>query len=209
LDAGHQVDLIDPVPRHIDEANDALGSRTGFTATVGDGRRLDFDDGVFDVVLLFGPLYHLQDSNDRAACWLEARRVLAMGGLAFGAVISRFASLLSGLSEDVIFNPEFRDLVLQDLVDGKHMNPPGQEFFTTSYFHHPDEARSEAEEAGFEVEAVLGVEGIASWIPRLEKSWTDPERRRIIIESARAIESEPTLLGLGPHLIVVARTPAA
>jgi hypothetical protein len=88
------------------------------------------------------------------------------------------------------------------------MNPPGQDFFTTSYFHHPDEARIEAEEAGFEVEAVLGVEGIASWIPRLEKSWSDPERRRIIIESARAIESEPTLLGLGPHLIVVARTSA-
>jgi SAM-dependent methyltransferase len=208
LESGHSVVLIDPVPRHIAEAESALGDAADFSAQVGDGRHLEFEDDSFDVVLLLGPLYHLPDRYDRLTCWNEAMRVLRPGGWVFAAVISRFASLFSGLSEDVIFDPVFRGVVLQDLLDGHHENPPGQDFFTTAYFHHPDEARTEAEEVGLSVEAVLGVEGIASWIPRLAKSWADPERREIIIEAARTIESEPTLLGLGPHLLVVATNPS-
>ncbi|KAA3637713.1 MAG: class I SAM-dependent methyltransferase, partial [Armatimonadetes bacterium] len=119
LDAGHRVDLIDPVPRHVDQAVDALGSRPGFNATEGDGRHLEFDDEVFDAVLLFGPLYHLQDNRDRLACWSEAKRVVKPGGWVFGAVISRFSSLFSGLSEDAIFDPVFRAIVEQELDTGR------------------------------------------------------------------------------------------
>jgi SAM-dependent methyltransferase len=208
LESDHSVVLIDPVPRHIVEAESALGDHVDFSASVGDGRNLEFEDDSFDVVLLLGPLYHLPNRDDRLTCWSEAMRVLKPGGLVFGAVISRFASLFSGLSEDVIFDPVFRGVVLQDLLDGHHQNPPGQDFFTTAYFHHPAEAKAEAEEVGLSVGAVLGVEGIASWIPRLERSWAIPERRDIIIEAARTIESEPTLLGLGPHLLVVATAPS-
>lgn len=207
LQLGHDVSLVDPIPRHIDEAIASLGNESGFDAKVGDARRLDFDADAFDVVLLFGPLYHLQDARDRALCWSEASRVVKPGGLVFGAVISRFASLFSGLSEGVIFDPVFRDIVIRDLLDGRHTNPPGQDFFTTAYFHHPDEAKAEAVDAGLRVEAVLGVEGIAAWIPSLEDAWADPRQRQIIVESARAIEDEPSLLGLGPHVVVVARVP--
>lgn len=204
LEAGHSVHLIDPVPRHVDEARSRLGDREGFTAAVGDGRHLDVPDDSFDAVLLFGPLYHLPGRDDRVACWREASRVVKSDGVVFGAVISRFASLFSGMSEDAIFEPVFRDIVRQDLLDGQHRNPEGRDFFTTAYFHLPDEVAPEAEEAGLKVEALLGVEGIAPWIPRLEKSWSDPERRQIIIDAAKAIESESSLLGLGPHLLVVA-----
>lgn len=205
LEAGHSVHMIDPVPVHVKQATHTLGHIPQFEASVGDGRSLAFDDGSFDVVLVFGPLYHLQSASDRLACWTEARRVTKPGGVIFGAVISRFASLFSGLSEGVIFESAFRDMVIQDLLDGRHTNPDGHDFFTTAYFHLPDEARSEPESVGLQVEALLGVEGIAAWIPRLEKSWSDPQRRQIIIDAARSIEAEPTLLGLGPHLIVVAR----
>lgn len=207
LDMGHCVDLVDPVPFLVDQARNRLGGSSGFTAVVGDGRSLPFGDDRYDAALVLGPLYHLTDKTDRLVAWSEARRVCRPGGLVFAAAISRFSSLFSGLSGDVIFDQTFRNTVEEDLVDGQHRNPEGRDYFTTAYFHHPDELRSEASEAGFDVEAVLGVEGIAAWIPRLERSWDDPERRAIIVESARAIESEPTLLGLGPHLIVVARKP--
>ena len=35
--------------------------------------------------------------------------------------------------------------------------------------------------------------------------WKDPERREIILEVARALESEPSVVGCSAHLIVVAR----
>lgn len=207
LNDGHQVHLIDPVPGHVDAARSHLGGRDGFTAEVGDGRHLPVADGSFDAVLLMGPLYHLPERADRIQCWREAHRVLRSGGIAMAAIITRFASLFSGLSSGDLFDPEFRAVVERDLTDGQHRNPGDKDWFTTAYFHHPDEATEEAAEAGFEMEAVLGVEGIATWIPRLERWWSDPGRRQVIIDAARAIESEPTLLGLGPHLVAIARKP--
>lgn len=207
LDLGHRVELVDPVQHLVNQAAGRLGDMTGFNATRADARALPFGNGRFDAVLLFGPLYHLTDRSDRMTVWEEASRVCKPGGVIFAAVISRFASLFSGLSGDVIFDETFRGVVERDLIDGQHRNPEGRDYFTTAYFHHPDEVVAEAVEGGLQVEAVLGVEGIGAWIPRLERSWEDPERRAIIVEAARAIESEPTLLGLGPHLIVVARKP--
>jgi ubiquinone/menaquinone biosynthesis C-methylase UbiE len=209
LDDGHEVHLVDPVAWHVEAARSRLGGRDGFTAEVGDGRHLSASDRSFDAVLLLGPLYHLTQRPDRFGCWREAHRVLRPGGVAMAAIITRFASLFSGLSSGDLFDPEFRAVVERDLVDGQHRNPSDKDWFTTAYFHHPNEARGEATEAGFEVDAVLGVEGIATWIPRVERWWPDPERRQAIIGAARAIESEPTLLGLGPHVIVIARKPRA
>jgi SAM-dependent methyltransferase len=208
LDDGHTVDLIDPVPLHVQQAHERIGINDRFSAAVGDGRSVPVEDNVYDAVLLFGPLYHLSSRDDRLAVWREARRLCRSKGLIFGAAISRFASLFSGLASDSIFDPTFRSIVVQDLEDGQHRNPSSsQDWFTTAFFSHPDELVAEAEDAGVSVEAILGVEGIAAWIPRLERSWDDPQRRQVIIESARQIESEPTLLGLGPHLMLVAVSP--
>ena len=202
---GHDVWLIDPVPGHVEAARSRLGGRDRFAAEVGDGGHLSVAGQSFDAVLLMGPLYHLTERADRIQCWREAHRVLRPGGVAMAAVITRFASLFSGMSSGDLFDPEFRTVVDRDLIDGQHRNPGDKDWFTTAYFHHPDEAAEEAAEAGFEVEAVLGVEGIASWIPRVERWWQEPERRQVIIDAARAIESEATLLGLGPHLVAIAR----
>jgi len=153
LDMGHRVDLVDPVPSLVDQAVNRLGGRTGFTATAGDGRSLPFGDDRYDAVMVFGPLYHLTEKADRLVAWSEARRVCRPGALVFAAAISRFSSLFSGLSGDVIFDPTFRGVVERDLVDGQHRNPEGRDYFTTAYFHHPDELRSEASEAGLDVMA--------------------------------------------------------
>ncbi len=132
-------------------------------------------------------------------------RVLRPGGLIYGAAITRFASLVSGMSEEMIFDYAFRALVTHDLKDGQHRNPIGRDFFTTAFFHHPDELREEAAEAGVNITALLGVEGVAGAMPHLREHLQDERKRKIIIDAARAIETEPTLLGLGPHLLLVGR----
>lgn len=48
----------------------------------GDARDLHFlDDGVFDLVLVFGPLYHLHTREDKVKVLLEAKRVVKKTGL--------------------------------------------------------------------------------------------------------------------------------
>lgn len=46
-----------------------------------------YDDNKFDVVLLFGPLYHLLESSERKECISEIRRVLKPNGKVFASFI--------------------------------------------------------------------------------------------------------------------------
>jgi 2-polyprenyl-3-methyl-5-hydroxy-6-metoxy-1,4-benzoquinol methylase len=205
--AGHVVDLVDPMPRHVAAANALAAEGLTVHARSGDARALAEPGDTYDAVLLFGPLYHLIERAERVTAWSEALRVAKPGGLVFAAVISRFASLFSGLTHDALFDPVFRAIVEQDLTNGRHRNGGVPEYFTTAYFHHPDEVGAEATDAGAEVIELVGVEGLACWVRQLADRWEDPAAREAIVMSARAVESEPTLLGLGAHLLCVARKP--
>lgn len=206
---GHAVHLVDPIPRHVEQAR-ALSSGDGrITAEVGDARQLRADDETFDAAVVLGPLYHLTNREERLRALREARRVVRPAGLVFVAAVSRFASLFYGLSRGFLFDPDFRRIVERDLSDGQHRNPERRpHWFTTGYFHHPDELRHEAEAAEFDVIEVVGVEGLAGWLPQLAARWTDPPSREAIVYSARAIEGDPTLLGLSAHLLLIAQRPA-
>lgn len=112
----------------------------------------------------------------------DATTVLRPGGVLFAAAISRFASLHDGLAQGFLFAPEFADIVATDVVKGTHTNPkrrPG--WFTSAYFHRPDELASEALLAGFDEVSVIGLEGPAGWLTDLdERLATEVDRATIL-----------------------------
>ncbi len=59
--------------------------------------------------------------------------------------------------------------------------------------------------AGLALVELVGVEGIAHWLRHLADRFATAEGRETILFAARAIEGEPSLLGLSSHLIAVAR----
>jgi ubiquinone/menaquinone biosynthesis C-methylase UbiE len=205
---GYRVQLLDVVPKHVRQAERAKarsprGSPDGIT--LGDARELPYPSRAADAVLLMGPLYHLTRRADRRRSLSEARRVLKPGGVLLAVGITRFASVLDGLFFGFLEDPAFRRIVRRDLRDGQHRNPTHHpRYFTTAFFAHPHELEREVSEAGFRVQAVIFVEGFAFWIPDLAKKWRSPAWRRTLLTVLRATESEPTLVGLGPHFIVVA-----
>ena len=208
-DRGYQVHLLDPVGLHVHQAREVAGSGgvAAFTADLGDARELSEPGESQDAVLLFGPLYHLTEAADRRQALAEARRVLRPGGQLLVMAISRFASLLDGLYQGWLDDPQFRPIVDRDLADGQHRNPDPvgrPEFFTTAYFHTPDGLTGEIEGAGFTGVASYGVEG-PGW--PLREEWADPRRRGQILFAARAVETEPALAGFSHHLIAVATKP--
>jgi SAM-dependent methyltransferase len=176
---------------------------------LGDARRLEEADASVDAVLLLGPLYHLTGHADRVQALTEARRVLKPGGLLFAAAVGRYASLLSGVAENLLCDPDFAAIVARDLEDGQHRNPTAKDYFTTAFFHLPAELQSEVNQAGLDVTELLGVEGPGWLLPDIERRWQDPAERERLLEAARAVESEPALLGIHPHLLAVARRPAS
>lgn len=209
-DDGHEVHVVDLAPGHVEQVQRLASPGRAITAEVGDALSLRAGDASADAVLLLGPLYHLTEREQRVRALAEARRVVRPGGPVFVAAISRFASLLDGLRRGFLFDPAFRRIVDRDLHDGQHRNPERRpHWFTTAYFHHPDELPEEAGAAGLEVVEVLGVEGVAGWLVGHLDRWDDPVDRETILFAAQATESEPSLLGASAHLLMVGRHPPA
>lgn len=207
---GHVVHVIDPMPKHVEQTQRLAGPQHRISAEVGDARAVPARDDSADAVLLLGPLYHLTERADRLRALQEAGRVVRPGGVIVAAAISRFASLIDGLSREFLFDPAFRSIVERDLRDGQHRNPDRRpHWFTTAYFHYPDELAVEAGEAGLECVEVVGVEGIAGWFGHLFDRWDTPSSRDAILFAARAVGSEPSLLGASTHLLMIARNPKA
>jgi ubiquinone/menaquinone biosynthesis C-methylase UbiE len=208
---GYSVHLIDPVPLHVEQAAAASEAQPHAPlagATLGDARHLQWDDASADAVLLLGPLYHLTSRDERVMALREARRVLRAGGVVAAAGISRFASTIDGLLRGYLEEREFEEIVERDVAEGQHRNPSGRpEWFTTAYFHLPDELRGEATRAGFTVQALVAVEGPAWVLPDLEGWLDEPERRGRLMAAIRRVEAEPSLLGGSAHLLVVGRRP--
>jgi ubiquinone/menaquinone biosynthesis C-methylase UbiE len=171
---------------------------------VGDARKLDFPDASASAVLLLGPLYHLTDRDDRRTALDEARRVLESGGWLFAAAISRYASLLDGLRGPVFDDEAFARIVEADLADGQHRNDTDNPlYFTTAFFHHPEELTAEVRDAGFTLMALYAVEGAGAFVPGFAERWKDPKSRDRLLDLLRRIECEPALLGVSPHLLAV------
>ncbi len=203
---GYRVHLIDPIPLHIEQAQEHAKATSIPLAsyTVGDARKLENAEQCADVVLLFGPLYHLMETDDRLQTLREAYRVLKPGGILFAAGISRFASLMDGMNRNLLYAKI--DTVEQDLMTGEHYKT-GDNDFTSPYLylHHPHDLRNEVVESGFKEVKLKAIEG-PIWqenlIAELKKNPDGYERLLSILET---IEEEETLIGASAHIMAVGK----
>jgi hypothetical protein len=209
---GYEVHLVDFVPLHVEQAQrafDDLADSSFATATIADARRLPFRAHVFDAVLLLGPLYHLTERDDRIHTIGEALRILRGSGLIFAAAISRFASTYDGIARGFLSDENFRRIVEADVANGQHRNPTEHpDYFTTAYFHHPEELAEELVAAGSTLDGVFAIEGPASWLADYDYWADDPVRRDSLLTALRRVEREPSILGASAHILGIARRAA-
>jgi ubiquinone/menaquinone biosynthesis C-methylase UbiE len=208
---GYKAHLIDPVELHLEQARAHANASGIALASIarGDARKLDIPASTADAILLLGPLYHLTEAADRMRALREAFRVLKPSGVIFAAAISRFASLIDGLREGFFQDGEFRKIIADDLTSGQHRNPVNHPaYFTTAYFHRPEELEGEVRNAGFCDVRVLAIEGPAWSAKRFGEAWGDPTQREKLMEFLSLIEQEPSILGASAHLMAVAKRPA-
>jgi ubiquinone/menaquinone biosynthesis C-methylase UbiE len=205
---GYAVTLVDPVPLHLEQALAAAVDQphAAFVVAAGDARALPLDDESQDAALLLGPLYHLTERGDRVGALIEAKRVVRPGGLVVVAAISRVASVLDGVARDLLGNPDFRAMTLREMGDGQHRAVEGR-WFTTAYFHRPDELRTELLDAGLEVVELVAVEGPAAILPDLADRMADDRLASLVLDSARMIEHDADVLGATSHFLAIARRP--
>lgn len=206
---GHNVTMIELAPIAVEYA--VKNMKIPYTVMVGDARKLNLPDKSADVVLLMGPLYHLQNRNDRKKAVSEAYRVLKEGGLLITAGISRFSTTTWALSKygrenNFIDDDIYMNMIRQELKTGEHNRPKEYPFFIAdAYFHTTDEMKSELYDNGFEIVNYHAVEGSVWITPMLEEKWNDIKSRNRLLDIIHATEHEETIMGMSPHFLVIAK----
>jgi ubiquinone/menaquinone biosynthesis C-methylase UbiE len=208
--AGYSVHLVDSSQRLVSEAShrNAAAKHRLASAAVGDARALPQRDACADAVLVMGPLYHLPEEEDRMSALREALRVVKPGGTVIVAAISRYASALDGLIRRLALDPAFKQIRDRDLIDGQHRNiGESREYFTTAFLHRPEDLVAEMHRAGLTAVSVRGVEGPGWMLQDFDDRWEDEALRADMLEMARKLECEPSIVGASAHLLGVGRRP--
>ena len=203
-DIGHQVHLIDPVNKHIQQAQKrAAKLKKPFKATLGEARKLDFKDEFADMVILRGPLYHLQLKANRIKALKEAWRVLKPAGVLLGFAINHTVSTVTGLLNGMIHDPQFYDMCQSELKSGIH-NPPANwpGILPEAFFHKPAELIDETREAGFNNPKLFAVEGMVWLDSKYFETRSDPKKKEAMMALLKSTEENPDLFSFSPHLMV-------
>lgn len=196
---GHQVEIVDVVPIHVEAARTA-----GLRARVGDARDLsEFSDGAFDAVLLLGPLYHLVTPADRATALAEACRVAKPGGLVAAAAISRIAVALDYLRKGRLGDKEAIEMVSRIYTNGHDDTGFGAGIF---YFHGVHELRDELTEAELSEVVVHGLEGPAWPLIAPGTAAHDPIMDQVDA-IADLVDGDASVTGASSHLLAIGRLP--
>lgn len=128
---GYQVSLFDLAEKNIEMAKEmSEESKLRLeTVEVADARDIAMPDASADAILLFGPMYHIADDSDRQLALKECYRLLKPNGLLFTAAITRYATTLWAVTtycdkNDLLDEPEFREMLARELADGHHVKNP-------------------------------------------------------------------------------------
>ena len=158
------------------------------------GNALDlsrYADKYFDIVLLFGPLYHLQNDADKLKCISEAKRVTKDGGKIFFAFISN----------DFIFLTEF-SLNQSYFSDGDYDKESFKLNDFPFVFHTVGAARKLLSDGGIKVLCEVASDGASELLEEKINGMSDEDYSQYLRYHFYICE-KPELFGMSNHLLFV------
>ena len=158
------------------------------------GNALDlsqYDDDSFDVVLLFGPLYHLHEEADKLRCIEEAKRVCKRDGKIFFAFISNDIVVLTMQQcyKDYLMNGDYNKETFR-LDDFPFV------------FHTVDHCRELLGKAGIQIIHEVASDGASELLQDLVNSLDEASYQQYLRYHFYICE-KPEFLGMSNHLLFV------
>ncbi|MBU3175624.1 class I SAM-dependent methyltransferase [Clostridium estertheticum] len=207
----NEVHLLELAPSAVEYAIRNQSKDNTFIAEVCDARNINRADESADIVLLMGPLYHLQNRDDWLQVLNEAKRVLKKDGLLFSVGISNFSSTtweLSTYGKDNNFLDDdiYNNMIENELSSGIHIRPKEYPYFIAqAYFHTALGLQNEVEAVGFKTIQKYAIEGVIWFTPCLNEKWKDKNSRERLLNIVRLTENEEEIIGMSPHFMIVSR----
>lgn len=206
LQQGYQVTLFDLSAKELALAEERIGE-LGLQAEAyisEDARNLQvLDAEIYDGVLLLGPLYHVQDRQERINIIRNAFRVLKPGGIAMFSYLNSWGVLKAGVTEfsDSYRDPEHIYMYLQEQALDENQG------FTECYFSIPARALEEIELGGFDVVSYAGAESFLAGM-RAEVTRHYKEDRQVydhLVQAASETSEAPQYRDATEHLLIIAQ----
>lgn len=210
---GYRVGLADLMPRFVAEAgNKAMeaGVEERFSGFhVSNATELScFADESFDASLMLGPLYHLQEREERIKAIRELHRITKPGGIIFAAFMPRIKFMQQSIRHPLLWKPHHEIDSLREFVQTGRFNHSDPGRFTGVYYERIEDIAPIMEAEGYETLKLIGSNGFASaldhqayeyWRGQGEDAYR--QLMALIVESA----DDPYMLGSSTHLLYIGR----
>ncbi len=191
---GYSVDAVELAGANVEAFQKRIEPGMDLRLRQGNAKDLScYADGAFDVVLLLGPLYHLEKAEDRRQAISEARRVCRPGGVILFAFISH----------DVIHLTEFSyrsDYFLRGDYDKETLRLENFPFV----FFTLAEMRQMLEENGVEILREVASDGPSELLEEKINAMDEMSYRQYLRWHFYTCE-KPEWLGCSNHLLFVGK----
>ncbi|WP_211748909.1 class I SAM-dependent methyltransferase [Paenibacillus sp. Marseille-Q4541] len=211
--AGYQVSVSDLTPTLVEKAKEYAkkleleSSFPGFY--VQNATRLShLADDTFDASLMLGPMYHLQEEEERNAAVKELHRVTKSEGIVFVAFQSRTRMLLNSLQNPLHWKPNHTIAGVEDFLSTSCFTHDDPGRFTGAYYFGVEEIRPFMEHNGFTTIELIGSTSVGGLLdPKAREYWEQQGEAayeqflKIMIQTA----TDPSILGVSSHLLYIGR----
>ncbi|MDO4615880.1 MAG: methyltransferase domain-containing protein [Lachnospiraceae bacterium] len=196
FEEGYDVTALEPVQHNLGRLK---AKKPELPAYKGDARKLKrFQDESFDLVLLFGPMYHLISREDKLQALKEAKRVTRKDGVILSAyVMNEYSILTYGFREQHIL-----EILQNNRVDSSwRVRPDAEDLYD---YVRLEDINSLNEDAGLERVCIFSPDGPANHMRRELNRLTE-EEFGAFVSYQLSVAERPELLGAGGHLVDVVR----
>ena len=157
-----------------------------------------FEDNTFDIVLVFGPMYHLHEKEEKLKALSEAKRVVKPGGKIFVAYIMNEYSVITYAIKERHIKEGIKEGMLDETF---HCTKKANELYS---FVRTEDITALNQEVGLERVEIIAADGAANYI-RPYLNALDEEEFQYFIQYHLSTCERADLLGASGHLVDILR----
>lgn len=197
FDCIHTTSKDNRAPKRHVFKNATNGNEAVLSVCRGDARQMPWlGNGMYDIVLMLGPLYHLIGDDYKSAALTEGKRILQRGGCMFVAYLMNEYSILSYCFQE----NRIADLIRSGNVDENfHVQTPEGELY--DYVRIDDIDRLNRR-VGLVRQTIFSPEGPADYM-RTKLNQMNDDTFELFVQYCQSVCELKDIIGAGSHVVDV------
>lgn len=164
-----------------------------------------YEDHQFDVVLLFGPLYHLLEENERKQCLKEVNRVLKNDGMVFASFIPYLSGSIAIIDRYFRHPEQVNANTLDEVFKTGKFNNMADKGFQEGYYPTSKEIEELFNNCNFEKIDIKSIRGIGYEKENNIYSITDKQVFNKIMELIEKTSNNKEIIEMCGHAIYIGK----